>query len=82
MDFQTSIVDGFVSDKDALLSRTASLIEDARKAGTRVAYVVVGFRPGYPEVSPATRASAPSALPLPRKLSRDRGPPGGRAEAQ
>jgi nicotinamidase-related amidase len=52
MDFQTAIVDGFVVDKEALLARTARLIEAARKTGTRVIYVVVGFRPGYPEVSP------------------------------
>ncbi len=52
MDFQTSIVEGFAADKDALLARTARLIDAARKAGMRIIYVVVGFRPGYPEVSP------------------------------
>jgi nicotinamidase-related amidase len=51
MDFQTSIVEGFAADKEALLARTASLIEAARMAGMKVIYVVVGFRPGYPEVS-------------------------------
>jgi nicotinamidase-related amidase len=52
MDFQTSVVDLVAADKDALLARTASLIEAARKGGMRVIYVVVGFRPGYPEASP------------------------------
>jgi nicotinamidase-related amidase len=52
MDFQTAIVDGFVGDKVALLARTATLIEAARKASVRVTYVVVAFRAGYPEVSP------------------------------
>jgi nicotinamidase-related amidase len=51
MDFQTAIVEGFAPNKDALLSRTANLIEGARRAEMRVIYVVVGFRPGYPEVS-------------------------------
>ena len=51
MDFQVSIVDGFAGDKEALLTRTASLLDAARKAGLMVAYVVVGFRAGYPEVS-------------------------------
>jgi len=51
MDFQTGIVDSIATDKDALLARTSKLIEAARKAGMMVAYVVVGFRPGYPEAS-------------------------------
>jgi nicotinamidase-related amidase len=51
MDFQTSIVEGFSVDKDALLTRTASVIEAARRASMHVIYVVVSFRPGYPEVS-------------------------------
>lgn len=52
MDFQTTIVDSFATDKDALLARTANLIAGARTAGLRVMYVVVGFRADYPEVSP------------------------------
>ena len=52
MDFQTAIVDGVATDKDALLARTAGVIEAARKANMKILYVVVGFRPGYPEVSP------------------------------
>jgi len=52
MDFQTTIVEGFAADGAALLSRMAALIECARKAEMRIIYVVVGFRPGYPEVSP------------------------------
>lgn len=56
MDFQTSIVEGFVADKEALLARTAGLVDGARKAGMRVIYVVVGFRSGYPEVSPRNQS--------------------------
>jgi len=51
MDFQTLIVEGFVTDKEQLLQVTAKLLEAARKARITVIYVVVGFRAGYPEVS-------------------------------
>ena len=52
MDYQTAIVENFCEDKDTLLERMAGLIAAARKSGTMVLYVVVGFRAGYPEVSP------------------------------
>jgi nicotinamidase-related amidase len=51
MDFQTAIIDGFAPDKEPLLARTARLVDTARAAGVMVLYVVVGFRPGYPEIS-------------------------------
>jgi nicotinamidase-related amidase len=51
MDFQTLIVDGYAADKEQLLRRVAKLLEAARKVQMMVIYVVVGFRPGYPEVS-------------------------------
>jgi nicotinamidase-related amidase len=50
MDFQILIVDNYAAGAEALLDRTAKLIDAARTAGMRVIYVVVGFRPGYPEV--------------------------------
>ena len=50
MDFQNRIVD-MVADEDALVARTAALLDAARAAGAAVIYVVVGFRPGFPEVS-------------------------------
>jgi nicotinamidase-related amidase len=58
MDFQTCIVDGpaVAADKEGLLARTAALIDAARKAAVRIIYVVVGFRAGYPEVSPRNRS--------------------------
>jgi nicotinamidase-related amidase len=52
MDYQVAIVEGYAADKEALLKRTAELIDAARAAGMMVVYVVVGFREGYPEVSP------------------------------
>lgn len=42
-----------------LLAHTASLLEGARNAGMKVIYVVVAFRPGYPEVSPRNQSFAP-----------------------
>ena len=64
MDFQTAIVEGpafnaSAAEKEAVLSRTASLLDGARKVGMKVVYVVVGFRPGYPEVSPRNKSFAP-----------------------
>ncbi len=51
MDYQTGIIENF--DKDgSLLARTTSLVQAARAAGLRIVFVKVGFRPGYPEVSP------------------------------
>jgi nicotinamidase-related amidase len=51
MDFQTAIVEMVPESKDALLERTASLVAAARASGTAVIHVVVGFRPGYPEIN-------------------------------
>lgn len=53
MDFQVSIVQNFAgANADGLLERAAALLDAARAAGARVGYVKVGFRSGYPEVSP------------------------------
>jgi nicotinamidase-related amidase len=50
MDFQADIV-GMLGDQGPpLLERTAGLIAEARRAKLEVIYVVVGFRPGYPEL--------------------------------
>jgi nicotinamidase-related amidase len=52
MDFQAEIV-AQVADKAApALERGAGVVAAARKAGLPIIYVVVGFRPGYPELSP------------------------------
>jgi nicotinamidase-related amidase len=59
MDFQTAIVEMIATEKEALLTRTANLVEGARKAGMRVVYVVVAFRAGYPEVSPKNQSFGP-----------------------
>lgn len=59
MDFQTAVVQGHGgSDTDGLLARTAALLAAARATGAMVGYIVVGFRPGYPEVSANNRSFA------------------------
>lgn len=59
MDFQTAVVEMVPTEKESLLSRTSKLVEAARRAGMRVIYVVVGFRAGYPEVSPRNQSFGP-----------------------
>jgi nicotinamidase-related amidase len=51
MDFQADILGMLGESATSLLERTARLIAAARKAQSPIFYVVVGFRPGYPEVS-------------------------------
>ncbi len=54
MDMQVAIVEHFGGDGDPL-ERVAQAIAAARGAGIPVVYVRVGFRSGYPEVSPRNR---------------------------
>lgn len=51
MDVQPGIVDRF-GNQEEYLNRLKPTIEGARQAGVPVIYVVVGFRPGFPEISP------------------------------
>ena len=60
MDFQEGILQGHAPDRDVLLPRAQALLAAARAAGLLVIHVVVGFRPGHPEVS--TRNPAFSAI--------------------
>ncbi len=50
MDVQRGIVERLGSE--SLLARLIEASSAARKAGVRVIYVKLGFREGYPEVSP------------------------------
>jgi nicotinamidase-related amidase len=52
MDFQPGIVSAYGTDQTALLERAKRVLQVAREAGALVIYVIVGFRPGYPEISP------------------------------
>ena len=49
MDFQAEIVASH--DLTATIAATKTVLDAARAAGMPVAFVVVGFRPGYPEAS-------------------------------
>lgn len=54
MDVQSAIVDIVADKKEPLLRRTAALIDAGRAAGARIIYVVLGFRPGHPEIGPGS----------------------------
>ena len=57
MDYQAGIVANFAAAAaDGLLPRAASLLAAAREAKAMVVYVIVGFRPGFPEVSPRNQS--------------------------
>jgi nicotinamidase-related amidase len=51
MDFQNDVVPRLGEHAAPLIERTAGVVAAARSAGIPIVYVVVGFRPGYPEVS-------------------------------
>ena len=55
MDFQIPIVERYAAGREKLLASTAAAIAAARRRGMRVMYVVVGFRPGFPEISPRNK---------------------------
>ena len=56
MDLQVDVL-ARVGEKAALvLERAAAAVAAARKAQLMIIYVVVGFRPGYPELSPRNAA--------------------------
>lgn len=52
MDFQVSILERLPSGSEAVIEAAALALAAARQAGLRIIYVVVGFRPGCPEISP------------------------------
>ena len=58
MDLQPEIVAMFGDKAPPLVERTAGLVAAARQAALPVIYVVVGFRPGYPELSPKSQTFA------------------------
>ena len=55
MDMQQGVVARFAPAGE-ILPRTNAAITAARAASIPVIYVVVGFRPGYPEVSPRNKS--------------------------
>ena len=52
MDLQMTVVALYAEKVAPLLERAAGVIAAARKARLPIIYVVVSFRPGYPEISP------------------------------
>jgi nicotinamidase-related amidase len=56
MDVQDSIVNRFGEKKEAVTAPIVLAIAAARKAALPVIYVVVGFRKGFPEVSPENKS--------------------------
>ncbi len=56
MDYQNDIVN-ILPEKDRapLLEKASTILNEARRAGIPVIYVVVRFRDGYPEISPQNR---------------------------
>jgi nicotinamidase-related amidase len=58
MDFQTEIVARLGEAGAEAAQKAGALVSAARQAGIAVMHVVVGFRPGYPEVSPRNQAFA------------------------
>ena len=56
MDYQVAIVGMVQQGAEALLAKAALALAAARAAGVKVIYVVIGFRPGYPEVSPMNKS--------------------------
>ncbi len=58
MDVQQGIVDRFGGGQPGYLAGLGSAITAARGAGIAVSYVTVGFRAGYPEVSPRNKTFA------------------------
>ena len=59
MDMQVGIVKRFAQTGD-ILTLTSTTINAARAASIPVIYVVVAFRPGYPEISPRNKSFSSS----------------------
>ena len=64
MDMQEALL-GSLPGSDELIPRIAKAIEYARNSGIPVIYVAVGFRDGFPEISPAHKSFStfPSRMP-------------------
>jgi nicotinamidase-related amidase len=58
MDLQTEVVSRVGDAGPPVVERTAGVIAAARRARLPIIYIVVGFRPGYPEVSPRNASFA------------------------
>jgi nicotinamidase-related amidase len=52
MDYQATILSMLGDKAPSVVEPAAAVVSAARRAGIPIIFVVVGFRPGYPEVSP------------------------------
>ena len=50
MDLQNTIVSIYTRTEPDFLTRVSKLLSSARESGIRVMHVLVGFRPGFPEI--------------------------------
>ncbi len=71
MDLHADVIAMLGAEGAAVAERTAAVIDAARKSGTAVIYIVLAFRPGYPEVSPKNAIFSALA-----GTGRFQGPPG------
>ena len=55
MDVQVGIVGRYGDTDPDYLNRVRSAVDHAHRAGAPVIYVVIGFRDGHPEISPANK---------------------------
>jgi nicotinamidase-related amidase len=51
MDYQNAIVENYSGGDAELLPSAVKVLSSARQANIPVIYVVIGFRPGFPEIS-------------------------------
>jgi nicotinamidase-related amidase len=58
MDYQLPILSRLGDAATKVLEPTKALLAKARAAKVHVVYVVIGFRPGYPEVNPRNASAA------------------------
>jgi nicotinamidase-related amidase len=56
MDYQNAIVENYSGGDAELVSRAAKVLSAARQAEIPIIHVVIGFRPGYPEISPNNKS--------------------------
>jgi nicotinamidase-related amidase len=58
MDYQNDMLDHLGEKKETFLERAIAVLSAAREAHLTIAYVVVRFREGYPEISPRNSSFA------------------------
>ena len=52
MDLHTAIISLYAADAEGFTARAAGVLERCREKSMKVIHIQVGFRPGFPEISP------------------------------